>query len=60
MQGDIGDTQGRGGGGGKELGKKLSFVIVIGVQNSCSSPLLFMVLHCELEFYISQVSFTAL
>ena len=40
MQGDIGDI-GEGGGGElvgvEEMGKQLSFVIVIGVQKSCSS-----------------------
>ena len=39
MQGGIGDNGGGGGGGvdGKELDKQFSFVIVIGVQKSCSS-----------------------
>ena len=36
MQGNIGDTGG-GGMGGEELGKHLSYIIVLGVQKSCSS-----------------------
>ena len=36
IHGDIGDTR-EGGVGVEELGKKLTFAIVIGIEESCSS-----------------------